>query len=181
MDYSAENHIKMPHLLLIAGNGRNVGKTFLACRIIEFLAKNHEVTGLKISPHFHPVSDSEVVFNNEYFIILKENKISTKDSSLMLQAGAKQVFFVMVQPGYLNAAFEKLQEFLPGNIIVCESGELHEVIEPGLFLFVKRSGEDVVKTQYLKYLPVIVNNDGKCFDFDVERIELRNNRINLKS
>jgi hypothetical protein len=98
----------------------------------------------------------------------------------MLQAGAKQVFFVMVQPGYLKKAFEKLQEFLPGNIIVCESGELHEIIEPGIFLFVKRKAEEIIKTQYLKFLPVIVNNDGKCFDLDIERIEYRNNKIYLK-
>jgi len=45
---------KYPNILLVSGNGRNSGKTTLACKIIERFSKDHEITGLKISPHFHP-------------------------------------------------------------------------------------------------------------------------------
>jgi hypothetical protein len=179
MKQSGSNHIKMPHLLLIAGNGRNVGKTFLACKIIEYLSKSTEVTGLKISPHFYQVTESDILFSNEHFIITNEKQINAKDSSLMLQAGAKHVFFVMVKPGFIAEAFEKLLPFLPETPIVCESAQLHEVVTPGLFLFVKRAGDEIVKPEYLKYSPVIVNNDGNHFDFDFQQIQFENNKINL--
>ena len=89
--------IQIPHLLLIAGNGRNVGKTTLACKIIARFAGETEVTGLKITPHFHPVNEDDVVIQTNNFLIINETQISSKDSSLMLQAGAKQVFFVMAK------------------------------------------------------------------------------------
>lgn len=180
MNQTVTNHIKMTNLLLIAGNGRNVGKTFIACKIIEYLSKTLEVTGLKISPHFHDVPEQEILFRNEHFIIVNETQINSKDSSLMVQSGAKKVFFVMVHQGYLHEAFEKLQHFLSGNIIVCESGALREIVTPGLFLFLKRKGEEIMKPQFLMYSPVVVNNDGFDFDFDIERIELKNNEVGLK-
>jgi DNA polymerase III delta prime subunit len=179
MKSTVESHDKMPHLLLIAGNGRNVGKTYLACNIIRYFSKQQEVTGLKISPHFHPVTESEILFSNEHFIITNENQINTKDSSLMLQAGAKEVFFVMVKPGFIAEAFEKLQPFLPETLIVCESGQLHEVVTPGLFLFVKRAGDEIVKPEYLKHSPLIINNDGNYFDFDIQNIQFENKGLNL--
>jgi len=169
----------MPNLLLIAGNGRNVGKTFLACKIIEYLSKSTEVTGLKISPHFHAVNSADVLFENEHFIIVNEKQINTKDSSVMLQAGAKQVFFLMVKSGFIAEAFEKLQPFLPETFIVCESANLSEVLTPGLFLFVKRKGDAIVKPENLRYSPVIVDNDGEYFDFDIQNIQFENNKINI--
>lgn len=166
--------------MIIAGNGRNVGKTFVACKIIEYLSKANHVTGLKISPHFHKVPESEMLFKSEHFVIVNECNINSKDSSLMLQAGAKKVFFVMVKPGHISKAFEKLRHFLSDEIVVCESGELREIVNPGLFLFLKRAGEEIVKHQFLKYSPVVVNNDGFDFDFDIESIELKNNEFGLK-
>ena len=179
MKQSGNIHIKMPHLLLIAGNGRNVGKTLVACKIIEYFSQSTEVTGLKISPHFHQVTESDILFSNEHFIITNEKQINSKDSSLMLQAGAKEVFFVMVKPGFIAEAFEKLLPFLPKTPIVCESGQLHEVVTPGLFLFVKRAGDEIVKPEYLKHSPLIINNDGNYFDFDIQNIQFENKGLNL--
>lgn len=179
MKQTGNNHIKMPHLLLIAGNGRNVGKTFFACKIIEYFSQSTEVTGLKISPHFHQVTESDILFSNEHFIITNEKQINTKDSSLMLQAGAKQVYFVMVKPGFITEAYEKLLPFLHETPIVCESAQLHEVVTPGLFLFIKRAGDEIVKPEDLKYLPVIVNNNGEYFDFDIQNIQFENKELSL--
>jgi hypothetical protein len=170
----------LPHLLLIAGNGRNVGKTTLACKIIKRLSQTEEVLGLKISPHFHSFNETGIAFKNEYFTIYDEKQINTKDSSLMLQAGAKQVFFVMVEPEKLGKAIEKLIQLLPHKPIVCESGGLHEFISPGLFLMVKRAGEKTVKTHFLKYSPIMVNNNGEKFDLDIQNIEFQNNKFRLK-
>lgn len=173
--------IQIPHLLLIAGNGRNVGKTTLACKIIARFAGETEVTGLKITPHFHPVNKDDIVLQTDNFLIVNETQISSKDSSLMLQAGAKQVFFVMAKREFFHEAVEQLLQLLPENVIVCESGGLHEWVNPGLFFMVKRQKEEIVKTHLLTYSPIIVNNDGQNFDFDLNRLEFSSRQIILKN
>lgn len=171
----------MPNLLLIAGNGRNVGKTVLACKIIQHFSQKEEVIGLKISPHFHAYNHSDVIFKNDKFVIIEEKQINKKDSSLMLQAGAKKVYYVMVEQEYLGEAFEYLKSHLLDKTIICESGGLHEFVNPGMFLFVKRTGEAFVKTHLIEYAPIIVNNDGENFDFNTQNIGLQNCKFYLKN
>jgi hypothetical protein len=170
-----------PNLLLIAGNGRNVGKTYFACRVIEALSKQTTITGLKITSHIHEHNIDDVLVKKQKYIILKEKQLSGKDSSLMLQAGAEQVFFLMAAPEYLPEAFEKLSGYLPETPIVCESGGLHEIIRPGLFFFIQKTGTPVRKQQHLRYDPVIVNNDGENLNFDYSRIQLENHKFSLVS
>ena len=172
--------LDLPNLLLIGGNGRNVGKTTLACRIIKHFSATNEITGLKISPHFHPVNEADVVFRNQYFTIVNETQINSKDSSKMLQAGAKKVWFIMVNRDYLRPAFEHLAEILPDHFIVCESGGLHEIVNPGLFFLVKRKNDKIVKTHLMSYSPIIVENDGENFDFDLQKLEFKSKRIGIK-
>ena len=182
MNIQAENKtIHIPHLLLIAGNGRNVGKTTLACKIIARFADETKVTGLKITPHFHPVNEADVLFKTDNFVIVNEKQISIKDSSLMLQAGAKQVFFVVAKREFFHEAVEKLLQLLPENLIVCESGGLHDWVTPGVFFMVKYKNEEIVKTYLLAHSPIIVNNDGKNFDFDINRLEFCNRQIIIKN
>ncbi len=172
--------IIIPNLLLIAGNGRNVGKTTLACRIISLFATKTEVIGLKISPHKHSFNEEDVLYKNEKLIILDEKQNSLKDSSLMLQSGAKKVYFTMVKPEDFYDSIGKLIELLPNSLIICESGGLHEFISPGLFLMVKRKEDEIVKKHLLQYSPIIVNNDGKDFDFDIQKLEFKNMQIKIK-
>ena len=98
------------NFLIISGNGRNVGKTFFACRIIEFLSQNHAVTAVKISPHFHQISEnSDILINSEQFVVINETEISHKDSSLFFQSGAAKVFYVMANPENPEKAFQFLK------------------------------------------------------------------------
>jgi hypothetical protein len=182
MNIKSENKtIQIPNLLLIAGNGRNVGKTTLACKIIARFAGEINVTGLKITPHFHPVNETDVVLKTDNFVIINETQINSKDSSLMLQAGAKQVFFVMANRGFYYETIEILTQILPENLIVCESGGLYEWVSPGVFFMVKHKNEEIVKTHLLAHSPIIVNNDGKNFDFDINRLKFCNRRIIIKN
>ena len=175
------NKIKIPNLILIAGNGRNVGKTTLACKIITLFAKETEVVGLKISPHFHYVNETDIVYRNKHVVIVNENKINSKDSSLMLQAGAKKVYFVMAKPEYLHEAVEHLVNILPNSLIVCESGGLNDWVTPGMFIMVKRKDEEIIKIHFLQHSPIIVDNDGENFDFQVQQLEFKNNQISIKN
>ncbi len=173
--------IKLPNLLLIAGNGRNVGKTTLACRIITHFSEKMPVTALKVTPHFHDYDETDLVFKNEKFIILDETKDHEKDSSRMLKAGANKVFFVMAKPEFSGEAAQKILQFLPSDLVVCESGGFHEFVNPGLFLMIKRAGDEIIKTHLLNYSPIIVNNNGTDFDFDIQQLEFKNKTIKLKN
>ncbi|MCE4564311.1 hypothetical protein INQ51_08300 [Maribellus sp. CM-23] len=177
---SVNNKISIPHLLLIAGNGRNVGKTFLACSIIKQLSQKTPVCGVKITPHFHAFEEKNVLFKNENLIILEEKQLTQKDSSLMLQAGADRVLFVMTKKASLGESMEQLLAFLPNSAIVCESGGLHEYVEPGLFLFVNLNDREIQKKHLLGYKPVYVHNSGKNFDLDIKTIEFSNHQFRLK-
>jgi len=87
------NLIDMPNLLLIAGNGRNVGKTFLACKIIKELANKLKVIGLKVSPHFHDFEKSRIIAQSDDYIVIEETQINQKDSS------PEQKRFFLLWPG----------------------------------------------------------------------------------
>lgn len=171
--------IEVGNMILIAGNGRNVGKTWLSCRIIEHLSKSHRVTALKFSPHFHSVQEEDILLRDKDFIITQESQINHKDSSLMLQAGARDVFFIMAVQENLQKAFTALQPHLPHSPIVCESGGLHEIVEPGLFIFVNQPGKALVKKQHLQYSPLIIINNGREINFDIKRIHFVQNKIQL--
>jgi hypothetical protein len=177
---SKNKSIHIPNLLLIAGNGRNVGKTTIACKIISFFASRTDVIGVKISPHQHSFNETDVLFRNEKITIIDEKQINLKDSSLMLQAGAKQVYFAIIKPEDFMDATEHLIQFLPDNLIICESGGLHEFVSPGMFLMVKRKEDKIVKNHLLQYSPIIVNNDGKNFDFDIQKLEFNDHQIKIK-
>jgi len=167
-----------PNILLIAGTGRNAGKTMLACEIIRHLSKTADVIGVKISSHFHPVeSGQKIVANPAYYHIIEETLHTSKDSSRMLQAGAKKVFYIQAKQDNLEEAFNTISAELSCCPVICESGGLHRYIKPGLFLFVR--GEEIPenKKAMSDYDPVIVSFNNSIANVDVGDIYFYNNRI----
>jgi len=156
-----------------------VGKTTLACRIIRHLSQTERVIGIKVSAHFHPFNESDVLFRGHSFIILNERQISRKDSSRMLQAGAEKVYFVMAEKESLQQALEKLLKLLPDSLLVCESGGLDKIAQPGLFLFVNFKNKKIVKSYLLHNDPIIVMNDGTDFDLNIHQIGFENRQFKL--
>lgn len=182
MDLKTGNRrLNLPNLLLISGNGRNVGKTYLACEVIKALSKTHAVTGVKVSSHFHPFNKDNVIVENPKFVLLEEKELNQKDSSLMLQAGAKRVIFVMAEQKNLEEAFSCLSNYLSNNPIVCESGGLAEFVDPGVFLFVKRENDEIVKSHLLEFAPEIIENGNSGFNPDIMNIEFSSNHFSLKA
>ncbi len=120
--------------IIIAGNGRNTGKTTLACRIIAS-AKAAGVTGIKISPHPHTRSpNDEIIVKTSSGCIIREKNISMKDSSRMLQAGASQVFYVECDENNLPAMLSHLERLTSDGPVVCESGAMRNFVKPALFI-----------------------------------------------
>lgn len=176
----------MPQLLIIAGSGRNTGKTTLACQIIRKFSSGQSIVAIKITPHFHEnPGNGRVIVNKPNIYIAEERDATTgKDSSLMLEAGAVQSYFVMTTDEYLEEAFREILTRIPANnMVVCESGGLRHLIRPGLFFMMRHPENIGLKSETVKFLSLadrIVTFDGPKFDFDVNSIEIADNQWKLK-
>ena len=173
--------IRYPQLLLIAGTGRNTGKTTFACIILRKFSSMHSIVSLKITPHFHKnIQCGNVIIDRTDLYIAEETDASTgKDSSLMLQSGAQQSFFVISGDENLDAAFQEIEKLIPfGSLLVCESGGLRNQVVPGLFFMMNRSGNKPIKpaSEKLKLLDDrLIIFDGEKIDFDLNTIEIIEN------
>jgi len=158
--------IYCPRLVLIAGSGRNVGKTFLAEQFVRELSQSQQVIGLKISSHMHVLNDDVIVKAGDgvnWIIGEEQNSHSTKDSGRLLKAGATQVIYAQIKMDtYLPEVIKWLQKILLNDqIVVCESAALGQYIEPGCAFFVSGA------------------NGGKqcCWDFNYTKVESKNKTL----
>ncbi len=98
----------LSNFLIISGEGRNVGKTILACNIISKFSKDYKIIGLKLAPYIHEnVGNAEVVIVNEDLVLYEETEHYTrKDSSRMLAAGAHKAYLLQMSDEKLRKGFE---------------------------------------------------------------------------
>jgi hypothetical protein len=151
---------KIENLFLIAGTGRNTGKTTMVCRVTRQFSRLG-IISIKISPHFHEPSPGLIELSREDgFIIYEEtDSHSEKDSSRMLQCGAIKVFYIQASEGHLAEGFNKLLEYIPAaSPLVCESPALIRYVEPGVFVIMMpgdgRSVKDIsemIKAPHSEY------------------------------
>lgn len=146
------------NLLLIAGSGRNSGKTTIACKIIEQF-RILGITSVKISPHFHSPSKGLVsLCRKPGYEIFEETDInSPKDSSRMLQSGAYKSFYIQSTEDGIKNAFAYVYGNIPSEKpVICESPSLINYINPGLFiLMISPSGADLKNIENLRRFPHI--------------------------
>ena len=150
---------------MIGGNSRNAGKTTLACGVISKLAATHDTIGLKVTS-IRPGEEGLHGTHNEMdltgFEVMEELKTdSPKDTSKMLRAGAKQVFYLRVSDFYVEKAIVFfLKNFVNNQLIVCESRSLRNIVAPGLFVMMVRNpavGEPKDIATYLDKADFIFN------------------------
>jgi molybdopterin-guanine dinucleotide biosynthesis protein len=137
-----QEKIYCPNVLTISGTGRDVGKTTLACRIIEKMALKQQVIAVKISPHFHDVDYRESIIEipGKYAVYKEDSAHRNKDSSRMLFAGADKVFYIQTKDDYLKDVWEALTDIHDIQIpVIIESEGILEVIDPGISLIVSHS------------------------------------------
>lgn len=172
--------IQLPNALIIVGTNRNAGKTTLACDLIERFSKSDRIIAVKISPHFHELEKSDLVIEkNKDFVIVKETEPgSVKDSKRMLRAGAAEVYYIQVWDRNIEKAFMRLMDHVDiKQPMICESGWLRTVVEPGLFLILNRKGNADMKEsvkEYREHPHIWVEFDGREFDLEEGRIRLEN-------
>lgn len=178
--------ILMPQLLLIAGTGRNTGKTTLACKIIQKFSTDKTIIALKITPHFHRnIQSGEIIINeNDIYIAAETDPTTGKDSSLMLKAGAQQSYFAMATDEHLGEVIQNIFRLIPSDaLLVCESGGLRDWVVPGVFLMMNRKDTEILKpgTERLKMLvDRLITFDGEKIDFELDAIEITDNQWKLK-
>jgi molybdopterin-guanine dinucleotide biosynthesis protein len=170
----------LPNWIIVYGTDRNSGKTTLITRIIQRFAQKSSISGLKISPHFHLLEENaQIIIKTDHYVITRENiRDSGKDSSRMLDAGAKQVFYVQVWDNNLESVLPGiLEQVKTTDAVICESGWARNLVKPGLFLILNRKGNTHVKESLAKLKPLadaFIEFDGEGFEFDLDRISIEN-------
>lgn len=168
----------MKNLLIVGGTGRNVGKTEFVCRVIRKISAITDIYALKVSTIFPDEqllhgdhADDELTGN-----LYEELRLSTsKDTSRMLRAGAKRVFYLRSDDAGILEGFAEFVKILPpGAAIICESNNLGTVVEPALRIVV-RSTAGKVKPRAVAQLAaadLVIISDGMSGFPEIERIAI---------
>lgn len=178
------NH-NIPNMILIGSTSRNSGKTTLASLIINKCNLNRPVVGLKVTT-IHD-KNKKCIHGGEgcgvcsslkgNFQITEELDASNnKDTSLLLAAGAKQVYWLKTLENNIYEGFEAFIAQIPRNIlIVCESNSLRTVVNPGAFIMVKNTRDDQIKKSASDVIDhadlIIENNFNDNFQKTIKEID----------
>ncbi|GAB4452955.1 MAG: hypothetical protein Fur0028_08440 [Bacteroidales bacterium] len=144
------NRIKLNNVVILSGSHRKVGKTTLACKLIQDFSKKYDVVGIKLSPHFHELPDTyHSLIQNKYYSVIEDNIESNKDSFLFKKSGAIASYYIQCKHDYFGyRAFYKILKQHSGCAFVVESGGLINYVHPKLFIFL----QDELFTEKMEHL-----------------------------
>ncbi|MBN2592892.1 MAG: molybdenum cofactor guanylyltransferase [Sedimentisphaerales bacterium] len=171
--------IRLDGMLMIGSAGANVGKTELACALLNKFGKNHNIIGIKVTT----IKDKDgqcprggegcgvcSSLEGNFCITEETNRSSGKDTARLLEAGAGRVFWMRVLKQHLVEGTTALLDVIgPEAMSICESNSLRQAVEPGLFLMVGNKNTDAWKNsaqQVRKYADRIIVSDGSDFNLD---------------
>lgn len=154
--------LKMPNMLLIGSAGQSSGKTTLACKIIQKFNVQAPIYAVKIIA----IDDANgrchrgkqgcgicTSLKGNYDIKEELKKENEKDTTKMLQSGAKKAFLIRSLKPYLLDAFEEFVKIIPAHsFIICESNSVRNLVVPGVFLFVNNTS-GIMKPSAKSVLP----------------------------
>ncbi len=162
------------NILLIAGSGRNVGKTTLACQLIE-TGNEKDIYAVKITPHFHSTTPGlvEIAKDKNWAIFEETNANTSKDTARYLKSGAKKSYLIQVIDNELKTAFFRLLESLPiTSPIIIESSALLGIIKPAMVLFVEstQNKNELKENKLYEDTDFIFAFDGKNFHPSTKKV-----------
>ena len=173
-------------MLLIGAEGRNAGKTVLACAVIDRFSRDFPVVGVKVTtvkgtggPCPRGGDGCGVCGSLEGPFCIEEETARTpgKDTTRMLQSGALKVFWARSRSDSLRECLAALrQQIGPGVLVVAESNSLASVCDPGLFLMVREQGGRLAKPaarMVAKHVDRVVLSDRVSFDLDLAELAVR--------
>ncbi len=169
--------IKCPQMLLIGATDRNVGKTTFSSAVIKHFSQAENIIALKITT----VKKEEKgicprggkgcgVCSNlkANFEIIEEVSLnSNKDTSRMLKAGAKTVYWIKAIEESLGEAFASTaslieKKFGQNTAIVCESNSIRKFIEPSMFIIMRKISNPTIKNSCM----TVINYADKFSSYD---------------
>jgi molybdopterin-guanine dinucleotide biosynthesis protein A len=182
--------IRKPNFIIVGSTGRNTGKTEFACRLIKQYSNQYTVIGVKVVAIERSEAESCPrggkgcgvcsSLNNDYEIIEEKVIDPTKDTSRMLIAGAKKVFFLKVDKNCLHEGVNALLKLIPKNaMVICESNSIRKAIEPGLFLVIRNAEDKVVKescSEVIDYANKVIEFNNMSWDFNPDRVLIKDNQ-----
>jgi len=177
---------QFPMILLVAGSGRNVGKTSLICKIIEKIRHTNRIVAIKLTNHFHATTNNSgediVLYQTDGYTIYKEETISTKDSGRFLLSGAEMVLYIEALKQCTKEAFLKALTLIPkDSAIICESGGLSDHTQASGFILVvgntikNKSEQD----QRLPMADLVFDSSDENVAFDVSAIRFEDGGWNI--
>jgi molybdopterin-guanine dinucleotide biosynthesis protein A len=177
--------IHVPGMIMVGSAGRNVGKTELACALIRRTAPTRDIIGLKITavdkadgtcPRGGEGCGVCTSLTGPYSITEEAEESEGKDTTRLLQAGAKRVFWLRVLKSDLKEGWLALLDMVGNDAIsVCESNTSRNIIQPGLFLMVHNPDKKDYKTSAAAVAHRVdrtLTFDGKTFTPDLENITI---------
>jgi hypothetical protein len=175
--------VSYPHMLLIGSSRRNIGKTHLATSLIRRNRQFTDIIGLKVTtieektktcPHGNEDCSVCSEIEGSYLIREEKDRSLEKDTSLLLNAGAKKVFWLIVLENKLYEGAKALLDVIPvDSVIVAESNRFRLAVQPGFFLMLINPSNKIKKSakRVQKFADLIIETDGKQFDYDIDKIE----------
>lgn len=164
-------------MLLIGATDRNVGKTTFSSAIIKHFSQTKNIIGLKITtvkkeekgicPRGGKGCGVCSSLKTNFEILEEVSLNSNKDTSRMLSAGAKAVYWIRSLEESLGEAFESTtslieKKFGQNTAIVCESNSIRKFIEPSLFIIMRKSSNLSIKNSCI----AVINYADKFSSYD---------------
>ena len=147
--------VRAAGMLQVGAASRNAGKTTLACALVEAVARSRPVAAVKVTivrheGHGCPRGDMGCgvceSLDVPFRITEEAGGPTDSDTARLWAAGARPVLWLCARPETLvSAARALLERLVPGCPVVCESNGLREVVEPDLFVIVRRRGTTSAK------------------------------------
>ncbi len=146
------------NMILIGSTGRNTGKTEFACSIIKHFKNKYNFIGLKATtianknescPRGGEGCGVCTSLTGSYKVTEEKNISGNKDTSRLLIAGAKKVFWLQVFKHQLEIGFNAFLHILKTKynltkdryIFICESNSLRTILEPGIFIIINNNSD----------------------------------------
>ncbi|MDR2490893.1 MAG: hypothetical protein LBD20_05770 [Spirochaetaceae bacterium] len=129
-------------LILIGSGGRNSGKTHLAVKLISQYAKQGvyalKVTGVEalgLCCARGGEGCGACRLEQDYVLIREADASAAKDTSLMLAAGAREVWWLRSLRDVMEKAYRDFSARIPaGALVIAESNSLRHFVQPALFI-----------------------------------------------
>lgn len=172
---------------MIGSASRNVGKTELACDLIRRYRKTEEIIGIKIvtvsenggaCPRGKKGCEVCSSFSGNYMITQEVCGPAEKDTVRMLNAGADRVFWLRVREAHLEQGILALLRLLNSQAcIICESNSARMVLEPGLFLVLRKMNSTRIKKScrlVMNHADRVIRSSGLGWDVSPTDFTFRN-------